>query len=103
MIARAKRSERLARNTLSALQISGLRDELIQELARRDEAQALAEESRPLTIGFDRWMQGRRALIIDALNRMRAGTYGRCATCGVPIPYDRLLIIPETSTCIACA
>jgi RNA polymerase-binding transcription factor DksA len=101
MIGMAKKSERPARVTLTPGEIGELRDELLRELARRDEAQALAEESRPLTIEFDRWMQDRRAQVVDALNRLRAGTYGRCATCGDPIPYGRLLVVPETSTCIA--
>ena len=95
------KSERPARDTLTAGEISELRDELLRELARREEA--LAKESRPLTVELDRWMHGRCAQIIDALTRMRARTYGACATCGDPISYDRLLIIPETSTCIACA
>ena len=102
MIGSVKKSERPARNTLTAGQISELRHELLRELAYREEIQTLAEESRPQTIGLDRWMHGRCAQINDALKRMRAGTYGACATCGDPISYDRLLIIPETSTCIAC-
>ncbi len=103
MIGTVKKSERPARNTPSAGEISELRDELLRELARREEVQASAEESGPLTIELGRWMHGRRAQIIDALKRMRAGTYGACATCGDPISYDRLLIVPETNTCIACA
>lgn len=101
MIGTVKKSKRSARDTLTAGEISELRDELLRELACREEA--LAEESRPLTIELDRWTHGRRAQIIDALKRMRAGTYGACASCGDPISYDRLLIVPEASMCIACA
>jgi RNA polymerase-binding transcription factor DksA len=101
MIDTVKKSKRPARDTLTAGEISELRDELLRELACREEA--LAEESRAPTIELDMWMHGRRAQIIDALKRMRAGTYGACATCGDPISYDRLLIVPETSMCIACA
>ncbi len=103
MIRTVKKSDRPPRDPLTAGEISELREVLLRGLARREEVQALAEESRPLTIELDRRMHGRRAQMIDALRRMRAGTYGVCATCGDPISYHRLLIVPETSTCIACA
>ena len=83
MIGTAKKSARRARKTLTAGEISELRDELLRELARRE--------------------GGQRAQVVDALKRMEAGTYGACATCGDLISNERLLIVPETSTCIACA
>ena len=103
MIRTVKKTERPARDTLTAGEISELREALLRELARREEVQTLAEEPRPLTVELDRRMHGRRAQMIDALERLRAGTYGACATCGDPISYHRLLVVPETSTCIACA
>ncbi|SFH25078.1 RNA polymerase-binding transcription factor DksA [Actinopolymorpha cephalotaxi] len=38
-----------------------------------------------------------------ALDRMAAGTYGRCERCGRPIPVERLRIRPATTTCVTCA
>jgi DnaK suppressor protein len=38
-----------------------------------------------------------------ALERMAAGTYGRCERCGRPIPVERLRIRPATTTCVTCA
>ncbi|GAA2757734.1 TraR/DksA family transcriptional regulator [Actinopolymorpha rutila] len=38
-----------------------------------------------------------------ALDRMAAGTYGRCESCGRPIPVERLRIRPATTTCVTCA
>ena len=35
-----------------------------------------------------------------ALERMKNGTYGVCATCKADIPYDRLVAIPYTEFCI---
>lgn len=48
---------------------------------------------------------GRREIrqIRDALERMDAGTYGRCAACGEQIGKDRLGALPFTAVCIACA
>jgi DnaK suppressor protein len=37
-----------------------------------------------------------------ALARIRAGSYGICQSCGVPIPEARLAAIPETPLCVAC-
>lgn len=36
----------------------------------------------------------------QALNRMKTGEYGICETCGKPIPYERLEVIPYTQYCI---
>jgi RNA polymerase-binding transcription factor DksA len=40
--------------------------------------------------------------LTDALDRLRAGTYGYCIYCGVLIPASRLLVIPETEKCRKC-
>jgi len=34
-----------------------------------------------------------------ALARLADGTYGRCATCGEPIPDERLAATPTAATC----
>jgi DnaK suppressor protein len=38
-----------------------------------------------------------------ALARLEAGTYGRCVTCGSPIPAARLELRPFAATCVPCA
>ena len=40
--------------------------------------------------------------ILEAISRMRTGTYGICTACRDPIPFSRLLAIPETTTCMGC-
>lgn len=40
--------------------------------------------------------------ILQALNRLDAGTYGECLRCGDPIAYSRLRACPETSFCLHC-
>lgn len=46
--------------------------------------------------------QARARLILGALARIKDGTYGRCLSCGEPIPYQRLSAIPEAASCIEC-
>ena len=41
-------------------------------------------------------------LILEALNRLDDGSYGVCAGCAQPIPYGRLLVMPETKHCLTC-
>ena len=41
--------------------------------------------------------------INDALSRIAAGTYGKCAKCGVEIEKERLELLPSTSVCVHCA
>lgn len=38
-----------------------------------------------------------------AAERARAGSYGRCTTCGATIPAERLEALPATATCLACS
>lgn len=38
----------------------------------------------------------------DALRRLDDGTYGICARCAAPIPYERLEAIPHARLCIRC-
>ncbi|RDV83004.1 TraR/DksA C4-type zinc finger protein [Ammonifex thiophilus] len=40
--------------------------------------------------------------IEDALRRLEEGTYGRCESCGAPIPRERLEAVPYTTLCHAC-
>lgn len=43
------------------------------------------------------------AEIVAAIDRLNAGTYGKCVECGAPIGSGRLAALPEAATCINCA
>lgn len=55
-----------------------------------------------LAVAFASRAHARHAAIVDALDRLERGDYGRCASCGERIPYGRLLVMPEAVHCIAC-
>ncbi len=38
----------------------------------------------------------------EALAQIADGTYGSCAACSRPIPFERLEALPGTQTCVAC-
>jgi DnaK suppressor protein len=40
--------------------------------------------------------------VLQALDRLEAGTYGLCARCRLQIAYERLVVFPETRTCAGC-
>lgn len=102
------------RDRLTAARIEKLRDELRGELARLrgrlkewpSEARLVCRSRYVIADGMqaelcDR-MDARCAQILAALDRVRDGTYGHCGLCNEPIPYGRLQVVPETSTCVTC-
>ena len=46
--------------------------------------------------------QVRLGLLVAALRRIDAGTFGGCSECGGRVPFERLLIVPEAATCQGC-
>lgn len=54
-------------------------------------AKSLAERER-----------ARLAQLLEAFGRLDAGTYGACVDCGAEVPFGRLLVFPEASTCQEC-
>jgi DnaK suppressor protein len=58
-----------------------------------DGARAFALKARTL---------GRHQTLVAALRCIEEGTYGICLGCREPIPYGRLLVVPEAAQCVAC-
>lgn len=38
----------------------------------------------------------------QARQRLRSGRYGECVSCGYPIPFERLLVMPTSERCARC-
>ncbi|HEY8392634.1 MAG TPA: TraR/DksA C4-type zinc finger protein [Capillibacterium sp.] len=53
-------------------------------------------------LGLANAFRVRQAAIEEALDRIKAGTYGICQQCGRPIGGERLEALPYAATCIKC-
>jgi DnaK suppressor protein len=107
---------------LTRAQIEELEAELRAELARIERTfRAAAEDGEPESWAADDTAVGnnttehlglatvppsraaaRRAAVTDALKRIESGSYGICVSCEQPIPYGRLIAMPETAHCVSC-
>ncbi|HSN04121.1 MAG TPA: TraR/DksA family transcriptional regulator [Nitrospira sp.] len=72
------------------------------ESARDVGDQALMDLDRELGISLMEMRNRRRQAIDEALNRLRDGTYGVCAECGVEISEKRLQAVPFAKLCVEC-
>jgi DnaK suppressor protein len=55
------------------------------------------------TLGLIENEQATLELVQAALNRIDAGSYGKCSECGEPIAKQRLQYLPYVKSCIQCA
>ena len=55
-----------------------------------------------LAVALETRLFDRHEMLDSALRRLEAGTYGVCVSCHDPIPYGRLLAMPEATYCVGC-
>jgi DnaK suppressor protein len=109
---------------LTPEQIEQLRDELLRARAKLERSMKISDraaqpvkldqtsvgrlsridalQNQGITQGLRAREAARYANIMEALQRIEKSTYGRCAGCDQPIPFERLLVFPEVLTCAAC-
>jgi RNA polymerase-binding transcription factor DksA len=46
--------------------------------------------------------QARYDAVVAALVRVETSAYGICVACAKPIPFGRLLVMPEATQCVRC-
>jgi len=113
-------AEMKAARRLTQVQLRDLEAELRNERARLARSIAMrngADDTAPsmgsalrggtqaeggLAVALETRIVDRHELIESAVRRLEAGTYGLCASCHNPIPYGRLLVMPETTYCVGC-
>lgn len=62
----------------------------------------ISDATRTGGVALQSQTRARYDAIVDALARLAAGSYGTCASCEQPIPYGRLIAMPETTRCVTC-
>ncbi|MGQ0713709.1 MAG: TraR/DksA family transcriptional regulator [Gemmatimonadaceae bacterium] len=105
------------RENLTRAQRRELEAELLRERDRLERALKTTAETESWMPAADVWdvqmnaggvtmdthTRVRYDAIVEALARFTAGTYGICGSCGQPIPYGRLIVMPETTRCVSCS
>lgn len=92
-----RRLERSMRVTEAAMEPVTLDQTAVGRLSRIDSLQ-----NQGLTRNLQERERIRLAHIEKALRGLEEGTYGVCVSCGGEIPFQRLYVVPEASTCAAC-
>lgn len=109
---------------LTPEQIGQLREDLLRSLARLDRSMKTSSEAaRPVELdqscigrlsriealqnqgiaqNLQEREQAQRTQLIQALQRLDEGEFGRCVHCDRAIPFERLLVFPETCSCSGC-
>jgi RNA polymerase-binding transcription factor DksA len=99
---------------LTGAQLRELESELRRELAALDRrliSERAEESAESLHLATDdasaacllpTHTAARRDAVTAALTRLGAGTYGECARCAAPIPFGRLLAMPDVTHCLSC-
>ena len=111
-------------NHLTEVQVAELREELVRQLAKLERSMTVTDEALK-TVDLDQTAVGRLsrmdslqsqgiakglreresvrlAEIQGAMLRLNTGTYGVCTACGKDVPFERLLVFPESATCATC-
>lgn len=110
---------------LAPAQLTQIRDELVRTLARLERSLRIAGaadravdleqdtvgrlsridalQNQGLVRSLEERERTQLTQIADALRRMDEGSYGACNACGGAIPFERLLVYPETRACTTCA
>ena len=83
--------------------LDGLSAELTEELPKNFSDQATQLENRDVELELRDEATAELAEIEAALNRINAGSYGICQSCGESIAVRRLEAYPAAALCIGCA
>ena len=96
----------VARTVALNAELAAARDQLSRATAEHEAMLAdhdTIQEDRDATAQLVAEARAGVARVEMALLRAEAGTYGRCQQCGSAIPQERLAVLPDASTCVACA
>lgn len=93
-LARLQKSMKI---TDEALRTVELDQTAVGRLSRMDSLQ-----NQALSAGLREREAARLGQIVAAVQRVEAGRYGMCTSCGADIPFERLYVFPEAPECASC-
>lgn len=73
-----------------------------EHFGHAEDSEAQVNSARDLEFALDEHETAELRLLDAALERIRAGTYGRCIDCGEPIALARLQAAPAAPRCVVC-
>src|SRR3989338_4261215 len=73
-----------------------------QQYGSKEDENAAEVATFTTTVSVNSSLEKMLADVRSALKRIEDGAYGMCKYCKQPIPEKRLLIRPESSSCISC-
>lgn len=79
-----------------------LADTVLTDARAPGEHDTAVSESSDKELVLERAEEDIRRQVMQALQRIDDGTFGKCLTCGKPIGKARLDTIPYTPYCVAC-
>ena len=104
MVPVEKRKEQLeARLGELRTRLTRIEDELEQPVSDSFAEQAVEREEEEVLEDLGAAGVQEVRMIDAALQRIAAGTYGTCVSCGEPIGEERLNVLPATPICRDCA
>ena len=74
-----------------------------RKLTKNYEEQAIERENEEVLSSLDDSLTEELRQIENALQRIEAGKYGNCESCGEEISIKRLKAVPQANLCIKCA
>jgi RNA polymerase-binding transcription factor DksA len=83
-------------------QIHSEREEVCEELVRNSVGNAGSAKLRVEDQSLGRYLEARLRLLDDAMDRLIAGSYGHCESCGRQIDEARLQADPAIAKCDEC-
>ncbi len=92
-----ERLQKSMKITDEALRTVELDQTAVGRLSRMDSLQ-----NQALSAGLREREAARLGQIVAALQRVEAGLYGSCTSCGADIPFERLFVFPEAPECASC-
>jgi len=99
----ARKAKLLEKLNEMNIRLNQVEDALDDPMPKDSEEAAIEREDDEVLEEVGHTAQREKAMIVAALERIVAGTYGQCAKCGDDISEERLDVLPYTPLCASCA